>query len=532
MADPKGPETGKDAKGAASARPRSPTLDLAATDVTPKDAAQKDASAKPTEAQKTDKPTAEKTAADKPAASAPPKPEASESAKSPETPAGTSGAAASRPSPSSTTSAKPWAAATASNEKSQATPKPAPPEQPKTDASPKPAAPRTAASTTTPEERHVSQGVGFFGMLVSALAGAALALLGVALFGKELIGVAQPDMTRVNAVETKLGSIGTDIAALRADLAKAKPIDTSAIEAKIGDLSKSLDDAGGRVGGVETEVKALSERMAKPAAQDPAIAVLAGRIDGLELRFQDAPTPEQLSVLTSRIAGIEARTKDLPSRDALADFSVRLDDLGETVDGVGQKIGAATAPLSSKVDQISEALKSRPKGDPTARLVVALGALDQALGEGRPFVAEFEAVKAAAGENAELAPLGAQAAKGLPTREALGVDLAAEMAKLAPVKPAPSGSIFERLAASAGGVVKITPKGAATGSDPAALRARVAELGASGNLEGALAARGSLDEAARAATEEWATLASARVSAENAIGSARAAALARLTTND
>ncbi|WP_020177684.1 hypothetical protein [Methylopila sp. M107] len=531
MADPKGPETGQTAKGAPSARPRSPTLDLAATDVTPKG---------PSTDKDTPKPSTDKPASDQPASAAAPKPEA------PLRPEAPSGAAAAAPSAASSGATRP-PAPSPSEKPAQEKPaqdkpaqeKPAEAAKPAAD-QPRPAAARTGAAdvpprfTTPPASAApvASGGVGFFGMLVSALAGAALALLGVALFGKELIGVAQPDMSRVNAVESKLGAIGSDVSALRADIAKAKPVDASAFEAKFGELSKSVEAAGGRVGGVETELKALSDQIAKPAAQDPAIAVVAGRLDGLELRFQEAPTADQVAVLTSRIAGIEARSKDLPTKDTLADLSVRLDDLGQTVDGVDKKIGAATAPLSSKVDQVAETLKARPKGDPTARLVVALGALDQALGEGRPFAAELQAVKAAAGGNDKLASLDAQAAKGLPTRATLGADLAAEIARLAPVKPVATGSILDRLAASAGGVVKITPKDAAAGSDPAALRARVAELGASGDIEGALAARGSLDEAARAATEEWAALASARVSAEDAIGSARTAALARLTTND
>lgn len=540
MADPKGPETGQDAKGAPSARPRSPTLDLSATDVTPK--ASKPADAKPAEGKPSDgKPDAEKAPEQaRPTASA-----ASSAAPSSAGQAAAGpGAAKSELSKSEPAKPEPPKAESGKAEppgSEPAKPQAAKPEAAKPGSSYSPssgpgsAADARARATARPPvqpDRQVREGVGVLGLFFAAIGGAALALVGVALFGKELIGVPQPDGSRVQAVEMKLNAVGGDVAALRSDIAKVKPADTSSIETKLGDLSKSAEATGGRVAGLEDSLKSLTEQAAKAPAQDPAIPVLSGRIDGLELRFQNTPSPQELAVLVGRIAGLEARFKELPGKDQLADLTVRIEDLGQTVDGIGQKISEATAPVSARVDQIAAALKERPRGDPGARLVVALGALDQALTEGRPFAPELGAVKAANGDTAELAALDPHAAKGLPTREALGAELAAEIAKLAPVRQEPPGSVLDRFVASAGSVVKVTPKDGAGGSDPAALRARVAALGSAGDLDGALAARGSLDEQARAATEDWAQRASARVSAEKAIGSARTAALARLTSND
>ncbi len=536
MADPKGPETGQDAKGAASARPRSPTLDLSATDVTPKAAKPE---SKPTDA----KPSDAKLSDDQPSAKAPePAKPTSPSASAAPAPAGDPAKAGApkpdaakpdqaKPEPAKPEPAKPQAATPGAPKPEAVRPGPSASSSPAA-GSPADARARATAAAASAPVQPVREGVGVLGMFGAALGGAALALIGVALFGKELIGVAQPDSSRVQAVEAKLNAVGGDVAALRSDIARIKPADTSQIETKLGALSQSAEATAGRVAGVEGGVKALAEQVAKTPPQDPAIAVLAGRIDGLELRFQNTPSPQELAILGGRMAGFEARLKELPSKDQLADLTVRIEDLGQTVDGIGQKVAAATAPIAARVDQVAAALKERPKGDPDARVVVALGALDQALTEGRPFAPEINAVKAASGETAELAALDSHAAKGLETREALGAELAAEIAGLAPVKSEQTGTILDRFVASAGSVVKITPKDAAAGSDPAAVRARVAALGSAGDLEGALAARGSLDEQARAATEDWAGRASARVSAEKAIGSARAAALARLTSND
>lgn len=582
MADPKGPETGQGAKGGHSARPRPQTLDLSATDVSAKAAQAKPEAAK-SDAPKSDagKPEAPKTEAAKPSEPVKPADVAKPAEPAKAGAAAIPGAAPSRPAASTEppvakpaepakagASAMPGAAASQSAASSTAG-QSKPSESKPTDAKPseakpsdqkpaaaasaaagapsadpaKPAAAASASSSTpssTPKTSATAasaasmaaaasarrEGVGPIGVAAAAVGGAAIAVLVIALFGKELMGLGPTDASRVAATETKLDAVGRDVAALRAELAKtAQSADTGAIDGRLAELSKAIEASSSRVGGVEGELKTLSAKVSEPAQQDPEIAKLAGRIEGLELRLQNSPTAEALKGVASRVEGVEARIGDLPTKQTVAEVNAN-------VSAMGQKVEAATGPLVARVDEVATALKERPIGDPAARLVVALGALDAALQSGRPFASEFAAVKAAAGGNAELDALGPHAAKGLPTREALGAELSATLGKLAPVKSEATGSIFDRFVANAGGVVKITPQNAGAGSDPASLRAQVAAQGAAGDLEGALAARGKLDEAARAATDDWAGRASALVSAETAIGSARTAALARLTAND
>jgi hypothetical protein len=539
MADPKGPETGQGAKGGHSARPRPQTLDLSATEVS-KSAAASSASAKPTAP---DAPSSTPGAGSSSAASASsatgpdaraaksPSPEAP--AKSPSEAASASDAtrsAGARPEPVKSeppTSGPKTEAGAAKPEAAKAEP----PKSPRGVASMPPSNGKPAAAPSGPRE-----GVGVLGVLAAAVGGAALAVLVIALFGKDLIRAPAPDMSRVAAAEAKLDGVGRDVAALRENLSKtAQATDASAIDARLTELSATIDQAtqqaNGRVEGVEKELRALAEKVAQPLAPDPALGVLAGRIDGIELRLQEAPTAEALTVLGGRIAGLESRQAALPTKETIAEVTSRVAAVGQAVEGVGQKIDDATVPLAQRVDQISAALSSRPKGDPAARLVVAIGALDQTLAAGRPFAAELAAVKAASGESAELAALDPFAAAGIPTRGALAAELKAVLDKLGDEKPAATGSVFERFVANAGGVVKITPQDVA-GDPSASARARLAAAAENGDVESALAARGSLDEPARAATDDWARRASARVAAETALGAARTAALARLSAND
>lgn len=556
MADPRGPETGQGAKGGHGARPRPQTLELSATDVSPKSAAPaQDAKPAGGAAEKPDSTVAAKPADASPTAAAakpvdPAKP--SGTSKTPDQPTANPAAAKPDVAASAAKAEQPKAAPAPEPAKSEpAKSEPGKPEATKPDtakteaaktAASGPDAARSDASASKPAAgpattQRVSEttaspapaprgGVGALGVAAAALGGAAIAVLVIALFGRELMGLGSNDAARMNAAEAKLDAVARDVAALRTGVAgAAQASDMGAIDGRLSEVAKALEATNGRVGGVQGDLQTLSAKMSEPAAPDPAIAALAGRVEGLELRLQQSPTAEALATLAGRIEGVEARLADLPTKQAVAEVSANVTAMGRKIDGVA-------GPLSARVDAVGAAVRALPKGDPAARLVVALGALDGALAAGRPFAAELEAVKSASGGNAELAPLDPYAAKGLPTREALGAELSATIGGLPPVRTAPAGSVFERFVANAGDVVKITPKDAASGSDPAAIRAQVAAAGAAGDVEGALAARGKLDEAARAATDQWAETATALVSAGNALRAARTAALARLTAND
>lgn len=474
MADPKGPETGTGAKGASSARPRPQTLDLSATDVSG-DAAKASEAAKP---------EAKPGAAASSAKTEPPKSAAP-------------GAAPSGPEPA----------------------KPAGPGAGRTDVPPMP--PRPV----------VHEGFGWLGGLGFALLGAALAVLCVSLLQDYLIRRPQPDMSRVAALESRLKAVGEDVVAVR-QLAEANDPKTlagrldaidgkvGAMDGRVGGVVQTVEAAGGRVAALETEIRLLRERVENPK-QDPAIGVLTGRVEGLEFRLQNIPSLDALEVMTTRVENAERRAASAADREDVSKLANRIGGVSERVD-----------PLGGRIDSLANQVRAIPRGDPAARLVVAISALDQALAAGRPFAAELATAKTAAGDGAELAALEPFATTGVATRRALAGELAAIMAKLEPLKAPPKGTILERFVANAGGVLTITQEGGGDGTDASAARAKLASLAAADDIEQALAWRGKLDEAGRAATEAWAAQATARIAAENAVRSARAAALARLAAND
>ncbi|WP_020187238.1 hypothetical protein [Methylopila sp. 73B] len=525
MADPKGPET-TTGGGAPSARPKAPTLDLKAADVTPKDAAKDPPSATTTPAAAKDAPKPSSPSAPQPGAASPAgspeikaadvkpaSPVAAAPASAGPTSSGVPGArpAGATPSfggakPTETAAPKPGAATGPDMSKTGARPESSKPDLGKSEpgkpadlkssdfkpVDPKPAdtgAPTRVAAAVTPARG----GAGVLGLAGSALFGAAIALGVVALYGQELIGGDGTQSTRVAAVESKLDSVGRDVAALRERSGQtAQTADTSAIEARISELALTIDGSGARVAALEGEIRGLAGREQAPTVDPGAVDALAKRVDGLEAKIAQAPT-----------------------REAIAELGARID--------------AAVKPLDEKIAALDAALKARPVGDPAARLVTAFAAIDQAVVAGRPFPAELAAAKAAGGDVATLEPY---AAGGAPTKAALGAELQDVMAKLPPLKPTADASVFDRLVASAGSVVKVTPATAPAGSAPADVRARVAAKASAGDVEGALADIEALDPDAKAATAAWADKAKARLAADEALATARTAALARLGATD
>lgn len=532
MADPKGPE--RQTGGATpAARPKSPTLDLKASDVTPRTADAKATDAKTAAPQtpasgaasattnpgstasggKSAPPATSPTASDNKIDPRPVTsgvgPTAAASSMSSGTPAASSATAQTKPASSTPGSSSSPSSAGAGSSASGAAGSSSAAGAPKPTASAAPWASSTSGAKPSPSVAtpQPSGGVGMLGAGVAALVGAAIAIAVVALFGRDLIGAPTPDTSRVTAVETKLDAVANDIAALRQSAGQTpQATDTSAIDARIAELGKAIEGSGARAEALETEIRTIASRPAAVTVDTSANEALSKRVDGLDAALKDAPKASDIAEANAQVT------------EVIEGLRSRIDTSIET----------SLKPLTDKIAALESELKARPVGDPGARLVVALGALDQALAAGRPFANELAAAKAAGGE---VAGLDSVAAAGLPTDAALASELEAIMAGLPPLRVSENASVFERFVANAGSIVKVTPKDAPAGVGPAAVRQRVGAKAASGDVAGALTERDALDDAAKAATEAWAQKAQSRIAAEKGLADARSAALARLGSN-
>lgn len=275
---------------------------------------------------------------------------------------------------------------------------------------------------------------------------------------------APPPVTN-NASKSEVEAIGTRIAKIESDAAKAvpapRPVADPAIAARLETMEKSLASLRGDV----TAARAQSEKVAAT-----------------------------LSEIKSAAPQAAASTTE-PQAASAADTSAIEERLG--------KIERATAALSAAA-AAPPPVPPAPVEDPRMRKVAAATLLDSSVRQGEPYAPALAAVRALGDDADILKSLDAFAASGLPTANALSRELLALLPKLAP-KPdtpaAPSGMV-ERLQQSAAKLVRIERTDAA-GSGTSAIVTRVTAAAQRNDLNEAKRELMQLPAADRAPVQAW-----------------------------
>jgi len=274
---------------------------------------------------------------------------------------------------------------------------------------------------------------------------------------------------------------------------------------------------------------ASGAQAAKAAATDE----ISSRLEKIEQALQ-APRADQ--ALVARVAAAEAQTKSVA--DALIALNHRLDEIAAaqsalaqtkaTADGaknaaptgvpesdrdaLNQRIAALEGAIKSLAAEVAQRTSSAD--DRTARLAVAAEELRAAVERGTSYQAELAAVRALGADQNATIPLEPLAANGLPSGAALGHELTGLTPSLLQASGAAAGgSFFERLEAHAQKLVRITPKEAPAGDDPASVIARINIDAAHGDIALALAEIARLPAPARAVAGSWVKKAEAREAA-------------------
>jgi hypothetical protein len=297
---------------------------------------------------------------------------------------------------------------------------------------------------------------------------------------------------------------------------------------------------------VEQELRGLASRPLPERSDGQRLDELTARMDRLEAMVTAPRSPASDPALANRISALEGELKAMG--ETVAILSRRSDEIALAARDARQRAestAAATAELTQRVSRPDapaigrgelEGLASRVAavertaksleaelakggaaagGDQGARLAVAATALKTAVERGEPFAAELAAVKALAANPETLAALDGFAASGVPTPAAL----ARELAGLAPAlhaatgAPPRDGGILDKLQANAEKLVRIRPLDEVSGSDPAAIVARIEVKAARADLTGALAELEQLPAIVRAPAEPWIAKAQARATA-------------------
>ena len=376
----------------------------------------------------------------------------------------------------------------------------------------------------------------------ASLAGEIAALKGtVANLGAKVGSAAdrsQGNSGRITALEQKIGERPTSAPATSADNASSSPggglpaaasaSDLSALAAKVDDLDKRMTALPAGAPGPAPDATEL-------AALGTKLGEVSGRVDALQANVASIPKVD-LAPLQTRLDDLDHRLTEVDHRGAALSAS-----LAALPEADIAPLQSATAALDKRVAGLETILSAPKAGDrvtearavgdgDTARaapLAVVAQAVTRALDDGKPFVAEMDALKSLGIDDAALAPLSPLAAKGAPTIDALKAQWAGlEPDVLKAVQPK-GGTVLGRFEAGARALVQVRPVGAAaTADDPASLNARIDAALDRRDLADALAEWAKLPEAGRAASQAWADAARARLDA----GAAAQALVSRAIT--
>lgn len=343
-------------------------------------------------------------------------------------------------------------------------------------------APAAAEATATP--RHAGH-PGLTGALTGA--GAAVAVLAAAWFAGWPMAAPEPpppataDTSAVDALASRLATLETDFRTVAA-LPRAAGTATA-------DLARRID-------ALEHAQTALSDAIATGKAETETLA--AG-----------------LGTLTSETAALKAAPREAAAAPDLSALEARL----------------AAAETAARRAAENASLPRAVIDEPLRRAVTATQ-LETAVRQGTPYAALLTAAKSFASDAAALAPLDGFAATGLPSATALGDELLATLAQLAPSPDKPDGTspdLFDRLQASAARLVRIRRDRPIEGNSRDAVIARAAAAARRGDVDAAKRELTTLPAAERTGVAAWLAKIDAREAALAAARRYAVAATAALT---
>lgn len=369
-------------------------------------------------------------------------------------------------------------------------------------AAPKAAASGTAgAASAKPQMSSAKKSGGGLGMVMSGVIGAVIALGGgYALQAGGVLPVpaangdpAAPVVSRVNALASEVESLSQQLAGFSAQTGSDGSAELAArldsLESGLADVAARSGEAGSdtvmlapieeRIAGLESQIAALAE--ASPAA-DPALAA-------------------EIAEMRAAQSGMQASLSELQSgSEALSDKLSRLE--------------SEQAALAEQVDAPSRQID-------VARAIAAAG-LKSAIDRGGSFMSELEAFASVAPDDPAVAELRDLAARGVPSRSDLvaGYSDAASTAIAAADPGNPDAGLVDRLMSSAMSVVKVRRVGDVPGDSAEAIAARAEAHLLNGDLDAAVSEWNTLPEASLVATAEYGDALAARARAEKLIAAA------------
>ena len=369
---------------------------------------------------------------------------------------------------------------------------------------------------------------GFVTHLAAGLLGGLIGVIALA-FAWHLLpagksGKASPDLAKIEARLAKLEAAPTPAPDTEA-LAKLDDR-IKALEGRTPETPPELSELTGRVAQLESALKSLAEA-AKDGGSVTDAAAISQQIGEAEQRLQaklDKALSDAAAASASSLQAMQAAIDELKAKiGALAEGGL---GSGESPDVTA--LTGRVAKLEAALSGLAGAIDKSVAGTKSAAAALAFANLRAAIADGRPYAAELATIKSFVPDPGDLGPLPAYAEKGIPTVPELARSFAASKdAALAAASPVASGSILDRLLASAATIVKIKRVDeAATGDSPSAVLARAEALIDKGDLAASVKEVATLDGAPLQAFSVWLDQARARLGADDVVKRLEATLLA------
>ena len=378
-----------------------------------------------------------------------------------------------------------------------------------------------------PPAATISEMKSFVTHLAAGLLGGLIGVIALA-FAWHLLpganGKASPDLTRLESRLAKLEASPPPAPDTAAVSKLAERI--TALEGRAPETPPELSELTGRVAQMELALKALAEA-AKDGGSVTDAAAVSQQVGEAEQRLQaklDKALADTDAANAAALQAMQASIDELKGKiGALAEAGLGGDEFPD-VTALTDRIAKLEAALPS----LEGAIDKSVAGTKSAAAALAFANLRAAVADGRPYATELATIKSFVPDPGDLAPLPNYADKGIPTVPELARSFAAgEDAALAAAAPAASGSILDRLLASAATIVKVKRVGeAATGDSPSAVLARARTLIDKGDLAGSVQQIETLQGAPRDAFAAWLADAHARLGADDVVTRLEATLLA------
>ncbi|WP_161785026.1 mitofilin family membrane protein [Hoeflea sp. BAL378] len=311
-----------------------------------------------------------------------------------------------------------------------------------------------------------------------------------------------------------------------------------------GGSADQVQALSSRLDAVSSSVETLTSQSAGTGDADMA-AQLSARLDRLETSLNEAAAaggtadPAAIAAVNERFAALEATLAQMGAGSGAADPAVTagLDELRAAQSGLQTAVSELQTQTSTQVSELSARIAAVEQGqtDLAARLdepgrqidlarAIAAAGLKSAIDRGGSFMTELEAFASVAPDDPAVPELRDLAASGVPSRSRLIEQFPeAATAAIAAAEPVdPEQGLVDRLMSSALSVVKVRQVGDVEGDSAEAIAARAEARLMDGDLDAALAEWNQLPEASKAAAAGFGDSLAARARAEKLIAASMA----------